>query len=78
MKKLIFLAFVLAGITSCTVDNEGLEPMDGIMEVNLSFEDDPCGETTSHPFGDLGNVYVFNDRDNLIVRFMSHDPEGLI
>lgn len=78
MKKLILLAVLAAGASSCTVDNEVLESMENIREVNLSFEDEPCGETTGHLFGELGSVEVFNDRDNLIVRFLSSDPEGLI
>ncbi|QED37550.1 hypothetical protein FK178_07340 [Antarcticibacterium arcticum] len=77
MKKLLLLSLVAAALSSCSVENEAMDALDGIREIDLSFEDEICGEETSHWYGDLGSVTVFNDRENLIVRIISTDPEGL-
>lgn len=78
MKKLIFLAVLALG-ASCSVENDSLDNLENFGEMNLSFEDDYCGEYTSHGFSDhLGSVMVFNDAETLTVRFISSDPEGLI
>ena len=77
MKNLFYLGLFVLSMTSCSVENEA-DTFDGVLEINLSFEDEICGEATFHRFGDLGNVTVFNDTENLIVRIISADPEGLI
>ncbi len=76
MKKLMFLAVLALGAAGCSVDND--IPNENIQELNLSFEDNYCGTQLGVPFGDLGNIMVFNDNETLTIRFLSNEPLSLM